>query len=426
MNSTKNNIDEEDTYIFEDFREQSGPCVVDCQCSFPFSRAFMIFDTTSDESKLDEDVFVDYDIDVKQSKLREPILREYSALRKEKKSNPNEIRIISCASLYFVSKMINGEAASKTPDDIFDRISCYAIIDGHGGEACAEYIENSFVTRIVENLTAVADFSDIPMVLSQVLEATLITLEIGYREIAKTNKDKSGACIVAALYLEGWFCVSNIGDSAAVFFDCFGRETKMSTEHSTKNKKEFMRIFEAGGKIGKTGYIQRELKPSRSIGDYEFKDKYPGLLISAPSTKIIKVNTESKRYIPALVLVSTGLSGIGENTTRTIRQHTELWRQNSDLQPQLSTELTGCENPAFSLLNHLRGEGSNSNAALLFLQCILACPDSKAKVNSEDTTKKQKQKLPMVLQNLFSSPGFLRKRIKQESSLEAKKVSFKN
>jgi len=206
----------------------------------------------------------------------------------------NEDRFI-CSGL-IENLSLNDNCSQEHPPSL--HLKCYAVIDGHGGAACADFLKNSLLETVAEEWKAYGDRNVLPVSLVKVLETSMLSLERKYTELAQLNSDGSGACIVVALLLGDWLCVSNIGDAAAVLFDWQGQQIKMSEIHSTDNRNECTRVQNAGGKINKNGYIEGSLIPSRTIGDWTFKSKHPDLIISAPDTFVINILAAKQKFMP--------------------------------------------------------------------------------------------------------------------------------
>jgi len=230
------------------------------------------------------------------------------------KGNSNEDRFLCSGSFDDITFDTRSAHAQLSPlaSLLGQRLKIYAVIDGHGGGACADYIQDNLVRKVVENWSALGDVNSLPHSLSQVLEVSLIELDQDFIKNAKETDDKSGACVVVALIFDQWLCVGNVGDAAGVLYRGQQQEIKMSETHTAQNRKEQKRVRKAGGKIDRKGYIQKVLQPSRTIGDWAIKQKYPEIFIATPQTYCINLHeATTSKFNPTLILASDGLWDIG-------------------------------------------------------------------------------------------------------------------
>jgi len=242
-------------------------------------------------------------------------------------SHPNEDRHVLSQSFqdYFLLHPEHISSLNLSNASAFEQMQLYAVIDGHGGSGCADFIHAVLTEKIVYFWSLCGLLENISDSLCDVLENSLASIEQEFAEHAKVVVDHSGACVVAAIYLDGWLCVSNIGDAGAVLFDNFGNELRMSQLHSHRNKQELRRIEKAGGRIS-NGYIERCLQPSRTIGDCWIKERFPGVIIAEPDSCVIELINPHKGCYSGLVLASDGLWDIGyRKASLFIRQHTATW-----------------------------------------------------------------------------------------------------
>jgi len=273
--------------------------------------------------------------------------------------------IVFCSSL---GKNHGCESAPQShipaQNEALQRMQCYAMIEGHGGTSCADFIKNSLLKTIVEKWRLFGDLTNIPNALCQVADMSLISLEDSFLKVAKQQADNSGASVVVTLYLDGWLCVSNVGDLTAVLFDNIGKDRLISRTHTASNKKECMRIFAAGGNISKVGTFQihQSLKRSRTIGSLELKMKYPGILISSPETSFVKLETDQKVYIPSLILAPSSLWCVGGKLQLFIRKVTQSWNKYS------ATNSTNNQNPCSAIINYAKMVGYRDQLRLLCVQ----------------------------------------------------------
>jgi len=195
-----------------------------------------------------------------------------------------------------------------TQNEVLVRMRCDAMIKSNGGAACSNFIKNNLLGEIMKTWNICGDLQNIPVALCNVVEMALVSLEKRYLEIAMQNGDSSGASVVVALYLDGCLCISNVGDLQAVVLGENDRAIKVLKAHSSKNKKECMRIFFAGGNISKDGFFYTDtgLNCTRTIGSLQLKMRYPGILISHPETMYISLEQTEKNCVPSVLRSSGG------------------------------------------------------------------------------------------------------------------------
>jgi len=297
----------------------------------------------------------------------------FSATQIECVNHQNEDRMVVCHCFSdFLENNPQLLASVKIINlSVLQEMKCYAVIDGHGGTGCADFIHRNFLTKVLYFWNLFGSLEDVPDSLSTVLENTMFSIEEEFSEYSKMTMDNSGACIVAALYLNGWLCICNVGDSGAVFIDHQGKELKLSEDHSHHNMRELTRILKAGGKIS-NGYIESQLQPSRTIGDCLIKSTHPGVIIAKPHTSVVQVVTSCNRVCPTLVLASDGLWDIGwKKATYFIREHTLYWQKCVD-SGQLNERyrIYGYKDPSTTIAQYARSLGSTDDISVLFTQFV--------------------------------------------------------
>jgi len=278
----------------------------------------------------------------------------------------NEDRFIVCESLkdHYLKKKIEDFQKNDgcVDSSVLERVKCFAVIDGHGGIRCAEYVTNSLLDKIVKNWPVQTAETKIPETLHMVVEKSLNSLDTEYAAIANKTRDNSGACVVAAVYLDGWLCVGNVGDSAAVLIDNKGKELEMTTLHVGSNKSELKRLSKAGGVVI-DGYIQGKIVPSRTIGDRLIKAKYPGIVISDPDIQVVKIETGEGKFVPTLVLATDGLWDIGwKKAVSQIKMCSILWGNKS----RTDVSTISAKDPANLLARYARASGSTDDITVIF------------------------------------------------------------
>eukprot|EP00638_Chattonella_subsalsa_P012881 CAMPEP_0117804558 /NCGR_PEP_ID=MMETSP0948-20121206/17239_1 /TAXON_ID=44440 /ORGANISM="Chattonella subsalsa, Strain CCMP2191" /LENGTH=375 /DNA_ID=CAMNT_0005638255 /DNA_START=14 /DNA_END=1141 /DNA_ORIENTATION=+ len=291
-------------------------------------------------------------------------LAEYASSVEGKKMHPNEDRYIVCSSLkqYFVSSH-----SAVSVSDALNRARFYAVIDGHGGSLCADYLVENFSEKIVENWSLSGNPEKINDELCNILEKSLVELDADFLQLAKRKQNFSGACVVAALYLDGWLCVSNVGDSEAVLLDHRGRTIKMSKKHSHRDREEMSRIKRAGGIVEK-GYIMNRIQPSRVMGDFDVKVLCEGVICD-PDTYFVQLKKLPEGDAPFLVLGSDGVFDIGKRTVvGFLNKHVKFWRKCKSRGNLDKYFNAGYFDPAQALVDYARERGSKDDITAIFAE----------------------------------------------------------
>lgn len=200
--------------------------------------------------------------------------------------------------------------------DEWPRCSFFAIYDGHGGAACADYLRDQLHQLIVRD----ENFPKNPRVAIEngIAEAERIFLEWAHQQ-SKPEEDyveRSGTCAIIVLIVADTCYVANVGDSRAIMSVDGGEKILLlSRDHKPEDEIEQKRVEENGGQIyqnksyvpdpspdnasgvqmiiGPYRVFPGRLSVSRTIGDIEAKDvRYggnPRCVISTPDIKSFKI-----------------------------------------------------------------------------------------------------------------------------------------
>ena len=126
------------------------------------------------------------------------------------------------------------------------KCSYFAIYDGHGGSACADFLKESLHTIIINQ-------ECFPSNPAQALTNGCLAAEAQFLHYADTrvgNHDKSGSCAIIVILVENACYVANVGDSRAVMSASGGQKLfVLSRDHRPNEDSEKIRITEHGGKI---------------------------------------------------------------------------------------------------------------------------------------------------------------------------------
>ena len=167
--------------------------------------------------------------------------------------------------------------------------SFVAVYDGHGGKRAAEYSGAHMLRHITQDNKHFANYvaglkaGDPVETLQKHIESALydafvnIDEELWNTEEMKTNSDTSGCTAVCALITPTFIAVANAGDSRAIISQK-GPDGEndiviaLSNDHKPTLDKERERIQKAGGHV-QMGRVDGDLALSRSVGDFQYKDK---------------------------------------------------------------------------------------------------------------------------------------------------------
>ncbi|WFD22689.1 protein-serine/threonine phosphatase [Malassezia equina] len=156
--------------------------------------------------------------------------------------------------------------ASVSPKE---RVSFFAVYDGHGGANVARYSGRTVHSRLLE----LPEFKEKQW--EAALRRSFLKTDEDLRSDPVYANDTSGCTAVAALIVpqEGakgrTIYVANAGDSRSVL-GLAGEAKAMSYDHKPGNPEEHSRILNAGGFV-EFDRVNGNLALSRAIGDFEFK-----------------------------------------------------------------------------------------------------------------------------------------------------------
>ncbi|KAM7508175.1 hypothetical protein LguiA_018628 [Lonicera macranthoides] len=170
----------------------------------------------------------------------------------------------------------------------------FAVIDGHGGRAAADYVAENLGKNIVKELERVSKAENH-------LEAVM---RGGY---SVTDKEflgqgvSGGACAAGVLLKDGELHVANVGDCRVVLCRK-GSAFTLTNDHRLTREDERSRIENSGGYLHCRNGVWRvngSLAVSRAIGDLHLKD----WIISEPEIKKVPLTSDCE----FLIMASDGL-----------------------------------------------------------------------------------------------------------------------
>ncbi|CAD8072703.1 unnamed protein product [Paramecium sonneborni] len=175
--------------------------------------------------------------------------------------------------------------ASNTFVGQWPQSSFFAIYDGHGGAACADYMKDNLHQYIIKE-------DSFPQNPRLAIQRGIEKAEKTYLQLADQKVlDKSGSCAVIALIVDKAIYIANIGDSRAIISHQ-GKTSSITVDHKPSQENEQQRINKLGGQIyqaqiqissgdiqlGPYRVLPGRLAVSRTLGDAEAKlPKYGGI-----------------------------------------------------------------------------------------------------------------------------------------------------
>ncbi|XP_022718389.1 probable protein phosphatase 2C 2 isoform X1 [Durio zibethinus] len=171
----------------------------------------------------------------------------------------------------------------------------FAVIDGHGGHAAADYVAENLGKNIVEALENVGD--EIGRLEQAIRRGYLVT----DKEFLSQGVS-SGACASTVLLKDGELHVASVGDCRVVL-SRKGIAAAMTNDHRLSSREdERLRIESSGGFVHcRNGVwrVQGSLAVSRAIGDFHLKQ----WIISEPEIKTLPLTSDCE----FLIMASDGL-----------------------------------------------------------------------------------------------------------------------
>ncbi|KAM4808740.1 protein phosphatase Mn(2+)-dependent 1K [Rhinophrynus dorsalis] len=181
----------------------------------------------------------------------------------------------------------------------------FAVYDGHGGAAAADFCD-----RFMENY--IKDFLTQEQDMEKVLTKSFLEIDKAYARHAHLSADASlmncGTTATVALLRDGIeLVVASVGDSRALLCRK-GKPVKLTTDHTPERKEEKQRIKESGGFVAWNSlgqpHVNGRLAMTRSIGDLDLKSMG---VIAEPETKRVKLHHTDDGF---LVLTTDGINFI--------------------------------------------------------------------------------------------------------------------
>ncbi|KFZ56427.1 hypothetical protein N321_09519 [Antrostomus carolinensis] len=181
----------------------------------------------------------------------------------------------------------------------------FAVYDGHGGAAAADFCDKNMEKYIKEFLAQEEN-------LESVLNKAFLEINKAYERHANLSADatlmNSGTTATVALLRDGIeLVVASVGDSRALLCRK-GKAMKLTIDHTPERKEEKERIRKCGGFVAWNSlgqpHVNGRLAMTRSIGDLDLKNSG---VIAQPETKRVKLHHADDSF---LVLTTDGINFI--------------------------------------------------------------------------------------------------------------------
>eukprot|EP01128_Nolandella_sp_AFSM9_P008547 TRINITY_DN524_c0_g1_i4.p2 TRINITY_DN524_c0_g1~~TRINITY_DN524_c0_g1_i4.p2 ORF type:complete len:324 (-),score=74.51 TRINITY_DN524_c0_g1_i4:211-1182(-) len=171
-------------------------------------------------------------------------------------------------------------------------VHVYGVLDGHGGNAVADYVSENVVKVILkpEKFPIISKMKDDEIV--DIISNGFHSTDIRAIKRARKNKDWSGACCLLVFIINSKLFVANLGDCRVLKMQFSkgkfaGKAKALSNDHQPLLDRA--RIERAGGWIDPTGRVLGVLGCARSFGDREFKyQEDRALMLSQKKIDVLK------------------------------------------------------------------------------------------------------------------------------------------
>ena len=181
----------------------------------------------------------------------------------------------------------------------------FGVYDGHGGHSSSQHLSQRLHLLLASDMPTWREDPKTALVHAFALAETEL------RQVYEANPgDRSGACAAVGLLRGNRLLVAWVGDCRAVLIRSEASAEScvaLSRDHRATDSQERSRILKAGGEIS-DGRVWGALMPSRTLGDFPWKDKGPGLS-AVPEIAEVEITAEDKY----LVIGSDGIFDVLPN-----------------------------------------------------------------------------------------------------------------
>lgn len=176
-------------------------------------------------------------------------------------------------------------------------VAYYAIFDGHGGNACADYLKENLYKYLQKYLKGINDVQEWKAYIAQCFNECDLEFSKSFPEVSKVM----GSTALVVMVMGRNVVLANTGDCRAVI-SRRGEAIQLTTDHKPDIADEKSRIEAAGGFVT-SGRVLNKLGVSRAFGDFNFKHPKK-TIICDPEINIFELNSYQDEF---LVLGCDGL-----------------------------------------------------------------------------------------------------------------------
>jgi protein phosphatase 2C family protein 2/3 len=222
------------------------------------------------------------------SNANSDIVLNFSAKSRKGRNHANEDRVTILKDMAGLSGLSEISEPTERRGSEFDfqlcDVSYLAAFDGHGGEACADWMSRNLHRHIAKCIEDAhyETFYDIKFCLADAFKAA------DEEFCAMNHRETSGSCGVVALIYGFDVIVAHVGDCRAVLhYD--SKTIQLTKDHRPSDDEELRRILANGGTVS-DGRIGGVLSPSRAFGDMDVRVELgEGIVISEPDVMLISL-----------------------------------------------------------------------------------------------------------------------------------------
>lgn len=188
--------------------------------------------------------------------------------------------------------------------------SFFGVYDGHGGSVSSSHASS----HLHQHMLANAELWRLKPreALSRAFELEEAELRSAYNAGEGKSQDKSGTCALAALLRGSRLFIGSVGDCRALLVRGDGHAqpfVQLTVDQRATESGEQARILKSGGQIT-DGRVWGALIPSRTLGDFPWKERGPGL-IAEPEVSEHELTADDKY----LIMGSDGVFDVLTNKT---------------------------------------------------------------------------------------------------------------
>lgn len=180
-------------------------------------------------------------------------------------------------------------------------MSYFALFDGHGGPACAQYLSSNLHTHLRDTFFETSLLhSSFTKSLNLALAEAFYACDEEYRRTEPVLSHSVGSTALMCLLLGDLLITANLGDSRAVLCRA-GLAINLSVDHKAvickqDNPTESERIKRLGGVIS-FRRIGGKVAFSRSFGDFEFKPEAGALVSNEPEVRHVYLDPVQDEFL---------------------------------------------------------------------------------------------------------------------------------